>query len=387
MRRGSRARVVQLLATGNVGGAQGSVTDLMLRLDPARFDVEAVFLTHGPAVERMRQLQLPVTVLEETDDQAAVRDLASHLRDRDVDLVHAHMFRAELLGARAARLAGTPVVVATAHSSRVRSPEDITALAAETPLIDHLIAPSEAIVAKLRREGRGGAEISVIPNGVDLHRFGADGSDVQRTAVRASFGIPSDAFLVGVVARLEPEKGHRYLLIAWPEIARAVPHAWLLLVGDGSLTDALRAQTLALPSAARRRVAFAGAQIDVGALTRSLDLAVLPSLREAQGIALLEAMAARVPAVASRVGGVPETIRDGVDGLLVPPAEPAVLAEVVIRVARDPALRERLAVAGRGRVENRFSLHASVSRVESVYLDELDRARQPFGMVTPVSSS
>jgi glycosyltransferase involved in cell wall biosynthesis len=371
----SRHRVVQLLATGNVGGAQVSATELMLRLERSRFDVEAISLTEGPALDRMRELQLPVTVLDETDDSAAVRALASHLRDREVDLLHAHMFRAELLGARAARLAGTPAVVATVHSSRVRSPADIAALAAETPLIDHLIAPSEAIAAKLGREGRGSVRISVIPNGVDLHRFGQPRSAEERTAIRASLGIPADAFAVGAVARLEPEKGHRYLLAAWPEIAEAVPGAWLLLIGSGSMTDALRAQTLSLAPPACRRVAFVGEQTDVVALTQSLDLAVLPSLREAQGIALLEAMAARVPVVASRVGGIPETIRDGVDGLLVPPADSDALAGAIVRVARNVGLRDRLAVAGRRRVEDRFSVDDAVRRVAATYLAELSRAQ------------
>ena len=157
------------------------------------------------------------------------------------------------------------------------------------------------------------------------------------------------------MARLEPEKGHRYLLAAWPEIAQAVPNAWLLLVGDGSLTDALRAQALALPPAARGRVVFAGGQTDVVAMTQALDLAVLPSLREAQGIALLEAMAASVPVVASRVGGIPETIRDGIDGLLVPAADPDALAAAIVRLAHDAALRERLVASGRRRVEDHFS--------------------------------
>ncbi len=381
MRLERRHRIVQLLATGKVGGAQGSVTDLMLRLDPAKFAVEAVSLTDGPAVDRMRQLDLPVTILDQTDDHAAVRALAAHLRERNADLLHAHMFRAELLAARAARLAATPVVVATVHSSRIRSPQDIAALAAETPLVDHLIAPSEAIAAKLRAEGRASAPITVIPNGVDLDRFGAHQSiaerTVTRTAGRAALGIPADAFLIGVVARLEPEKGHRYLLGAWPEIAQAVPNAWLVVIGDGSLTDALRAQARALPPAARGRVVFGGGQTDVVAMTQSLDLAVLPSLREAQGIALLEAMAARVPAVASRVGGIPETIRDGVDGLLVPPATPAALAETIVRLAHDPGLRVRLAAKGRLRVEDRFSLDGSVQRIEALYLEELAKAAHP----------
>lgn len=369
----SPRRVVQLLATGNVGGAQGSVTDLMLRLDPSRFAVEAVSLTDGPAIDRMRELHLPVTVLEEPNDQDVVRALAAHLRERETDLLHAHMFRAERLGARAAHVAGTPAMVATVHSSRVRSPGDVAALAAETPLVDHLIAPSEAIAAKIRREGRASVPITVIPNGVDLERFGAHRSNTEPVAIRATLGIPADAFLVGAVARLEPEKGHRYLLMAWPEIARALPDARLLLVGEGSLGAVLRAQASSLAAPAREHVVFAGGQTDVVALTQALDLAVLPSLREAQGIALLEAMAARVPVVASAVGGIPETIWDWRDGLLVPPADPDALAAAVIRVSRDAGMRRSLSAAGRRRVEDRFDILESVRRIEAIYLEELTR--------------
>jgi len=188
-------------------------------------------------------------------------------------------------------------------------------------------------------------------------------------------GIPPDAFLIGVVARLEPEKGHRYLLEAMPAIVNAVPNAWLLLAGEGSQTDALRAQASSLPLAAGQRVVIAGFQTDIEAVTQALDVAVLPSLREAQGLALLEAMAARRPVVASAVGGIPETIRDGMDGLLVPPADPAALAAAVIRLARDAELRDRLAASGRRRVEERFSVTASVRQVEAIYDEELVRAR------------
>jgi glycosyltransferase involved in cell wall biosynthesis len=362
-----------------VGGAQGSVTDLMLRLDPSRFAVEAVSLTDGPATDRMRQLQLPVTVVDETDDQVASRALAAHLRDRRADVLHAHMFRAELLGARAARLAGTPSMVATVHSSRVRSASEISALAAENALFDRLIAPSEAIADKLRSEGRGAVPITIIPNGVDLDRFGAHRSIAGRKKLRAAVGIPAEAFLIGVVARLEPEKGHRFLLAAWPEIARAMPNAWLLLVGDGSLGSVLRGHASSLAAQAGRRVIFAGGQTDVAAVTEALDLAVLPSLREAQGIALLEAMAAGVPVIASAVGGVPETIRDGVDGLLVPPADPDALSSAVLRLSQDVGMRQGLAVASRRRVEDRFDVVESVQKMETVYLEELARtAPQPF---------
>ena len=368
-----RSRVLQLLATGGTGGAQESAVALLLHLDRSQVEVEAVCLEGGRTVERLRELGIRVTVIPPQDDESTVRVLAAYLRRREIDLLHAHLFRAELLGTRAAQAAGTPVVVATAHSSRVRSPADIATLAAVTPSIDRLIAPSAAIAAKVRAEGRGGAEITVVPNGVDLDRFSPHRSIQETARVRASLGVPAEAFLIGVVARLEPEKGHRYLLEALPPILNAVPNAWMLLVGEGSQTDALRAQAHSLPIPARERVVIAGFQTDIGALTQALDVAVLPSLREAQGLALLEAMAAQRPVVASAVGGIPETVRDGVDGLLVPPTDPQALAAAIVRLARDARLRDRLAASGRRRVEDRSSVTASVRRVEAIYEEELVR--------------
>jgi len=370
----SRTRVLQLLATGGTGGAQESAIAVLLHLDQSRFEVEAVFLSDGRTVQRIRELGIPVTVIPSQDDESTVRELVAHLRRREIDLLHAHLFRAELLGARAAEAAGTPVVVATAHSSRVRSASDIAALAAVTPSIRRLIVPSAAIAAKVHAEGRGAAEITVVPNGVDLDRFSLHRSSQDMAKVRAALGIRPDAFLIGVVARLEPEKGHRYLLEALPAIADAVPNAWLLLVGEGSQADALRAQAGSLPLAARHRVVIAGFRTDIEAVTQALDVAVLPSLREAQGLALLEAMAARRPVVASAVGGIPETIRDGMDGLLVPPGDPDALAAAVTRLARDAELRDRLAASGRRRVEDRFSVIASVRHVEAIYEEELVQA-------------
>jgi glycosyltransferase involved in cell wall biosynthesis len=369
-----RRRVVQLLATGHVGGAQGSAIDLMRALDPGEFAAEAVSLTDGPAVDRMRRLGMTVTVLDEPDDGVAVRRLAAYLRVRRTDVLHAHMFRAELLGARAARLAGTPAMVATVHSSRVRSAQDVAVLAALNPLFDHLIAPSEFIARKLRREGRGAVPTTVVPNGIELERFAR--KPAARRATRISLGVPLEAFLVGVVARLEPEKGHRHLLAAWPAVAKAIPDAWLVIVGTGSLDASLRAQAQALPVEMAHQIVFSADQTDVPALTAALDLAVLTSLREAQGIVLLEAMASGVPIVASAVGGITETVRHGRNGLLVPRADPAALAAAVIDLAHDAPMRHRFGVAGRRRVEDHFSLDASVRRVAAVYEQVLSDPRE-----------
>jgi glycosyltransferase involved in cell wall biosynthesis len=261
--------------------------------------------------------------------------------------------------------------MATVHSSRVRSAEDVATLAALTPVLDRLIVPSASIAAKVRAEGRGGTPLSIIPNGVDLARF-----DLAETAcaLRREFNIPADAPLLGVVARLEPEKGHRYLIEAMPAIVRGAPETWLVIVGEGSLDAELRAQAAALPDLARKRIVFTGRREDVAAITGEIDVAVLPSLREAQGISILEAMAHRRPVVASAVGGIPEVLTDGLDGILVPPADPAALAEACVRLASSSELRRQLGEAGRVTVEARFSLDAMVRGYEGAYDEELARA-------------
>jgi glycosyltransferase involved in cell wall biosynthesis len=366
-----RPRILQLLATGGNGGAQESYTGLLLRLDRSRYDVRALSLSAGSAVQRLRALGLPVDVLDPTDDEVAVRELASWLRHNEIDLVHAHMFRAEVIGTRAALAAGTPVIMATVHSSRVRSPGDIAQLAALTPRMDRLIVPSTSIERKVRGEGREAARFAVIPNGVDLERFAAP---LPACGMRDEFGIPRQAPLIGVVARLEPEKGHRFLIQAMPSIHAIAPDAWLAIVGEGSEADALRAEAASLGDAVSERIVFTGRRDDVSALTADLTVAALPSLREAQGISILEAMARRRPVVASAVGGIPEVITDGVDGLLVPPADPDALAAAIGSLLTDDAFRERIGEEGYRTVAERFSIDAQVKQIEVVYDEELARA-------------
>jgi glycosyltransferase involved in cell wall biosynthesis len=372
-----RPRILQLLATGGTGGAQESYTGLMLRLDRSRYEVRALSLSEGSAVQRLRRLGVAVAVIEEPDDEAAVRELAAWLRREEIDLVHAHMYRAEVIGTRAAVAAGVPVIMATVHSSRVRSAADTELLASLTPSMDRLIVPSKAIEHKVRCEGRDAARFAVIPNGVDLSRFA---TPPPRCGIRDELRIPASAPLLGVVARLEAEKGQRFVIDAMATILEAVPAARLLIVGEGSEADALRARAASLGRLVASRVCFTGRREDVSAIIGDLDVAVLPSLREAQGISILEAMARRVPVVASAVGGIPEVITSGLDGLLVPPGEPAALADAVVQLLVDERLRRRIGEAGYRTVAERFSIDAQVRRIEAVYDEELARAGVPAGV-------
>jgi glycosyltransferase involved in cell wall biosynthesis len=362
-----RIRIVELVATGTSGGAQEHVFNLISRIDRKRYDVSVLALSSGPGVRRLERTGVSVCVLDEMTDAEAIDAVAAHLAAVNADVVHNHMYRAEVIGTQAAwalAAAGRrrPLVVGTVHSSRVRSDEDRDLIRRLTPRMDHLIAVSRAIVRKLEDEGRVGAPISLIYNGVDLARY--DEPQVCCT-LQSEYSIPDGAPIVGVVARLEPEKGHPTLLDAWPRVLASVPNAHLLIVGEGSQRERLEAQAAALGLLGS--ATFTGRRDDVPAVTAALDVAVLPSYREAQGLSILEAMALSRPVVASAVGGIPEMIEDGRTGLLVPPRDPDALAAAIVRLLRDHPYADTLGRAGRELVHERFCVELMVRAVESIY--------------------
>ncbi len=364
---GGRVRVVEILATGTNGGAQEHLYSLLSRLDPNRYDASVIALSGGSAVRKLQRAGVPVTVVEDPDDATATGIVATLLADINPDVIHSHMYRAELVGTRAAIALGAaghrrPYIVSTVHSSRIRSEEDRRVLQILTPQIDQLIAVSEAIEAKIRDEGRVGAPVRLIYNGVDLAQYD---ETAPCCTFREQYGIEPDAVVVGVVARLEPEKGHPTLLEAWPAVLHAVPNAALLVVGEGSRRAELEQQAARLRIA--HRVTFTGRRDDVPSVTAALDVAVLPSYREAQGLSILEAMALSRPVVASRVGGIPEVIEDGVSGLLVPPHDAPALAGAIIRLLTNHPLADMIGRAGHDVVHARFCIGLMVRAVESIY--------------------
>jgi glycosyltransferase involved in cell wall biosynthesis len=320
-----------------------------------------------------------VLVIDDPDDAIAVGALAAHLAGIRPDVIHNHMYRAELVGTRAAIALGEiglrrPYVVSTVHSSRVRSAEDREQLRRLTPDMDRLIAVSRSIVAKLGDEGRldAGPPVDLIYNGVDLQRY-----DHQEPCctLRDEYGMEPGAQIVGVVARLEPEKGHPTLLEAWPAVLRAAPDAYLLVIGEGSQREALERQARDLRIA--HRVVFTGRRDDVPAVTAALDVAVLSSYREAQGLSILEALALARPVVASNVGGIPEMIEDGVTGLLVEPHDTDALAQAISRLLVDHPYADMLARQGHDMVHDRFCIELMVEAVEAIYEEGARTVRVP----------
>jgi glycosyltransferase involved in cell wall biosynthesis len=346
-------------------------------LDRSRYDASVVSLSGGSAIRRIQRLGIPVHVLDEPDDAIAVGALATFLADAGAEIVHNHMYRAELVGTRAAIALGEaghqrPYVIGTVHSSRIRSDEDRAVLRRLTPRMDHLIAVSRAIAHKIADERPSTVPVSLIHNGVDLQRY-----DHQEPCctLREEYAMAPSAQIVGVVARLEPEKGHPTLIDAWPLVLRAVPEAYLLVVGEGSRREALEAQVAERGIA--DRVIFTGRRDDIPAVTAALDVAVLPSYREAQGLTILEAMALSRPVVASNVGGIPEMVEDGQTGLLVPPHDAPALAAAIVRLLTDHPYADLLAKGGHDLVHVRFCVELMVSAVEDLYDEGVAAVRLP----------
>ena len=377
---GGRVRVVEIMATGTNGGAQEHVFALASRLCSDRYDVRVISLSHGSSVRRMQKAGIETSVIDEPDDRLAVRALAEELAAFEPEVVHNHMYRAEVVGTLAALHLGEngcrrPAVISTVHSSRVRCVDDREKLRQLTPLMDRLIVVSRAIERKIAEEGRKGAPVSLIYNGVDLQRYN---HQQPCCTLHEEYGIDSEGPIVGVVARLEAEKGHRTLIDAWPDVLAAVPSAWLLIIGEGSERDSLESQAQSL--GIEHRVVFTGRREDVPAVTAALDISVLPSYREAQGLSVLEAMALSRPVVASAVGGIPEMIEDGVTGLLVPPHDREALAAAIVRLLTDHPLADMIARAGHNLVHDRFCIELMIESISSLYDEAALKMRQSEGV-------
>ena len=364
---GRRIRVVEVLATGTNGGAQEHLHSLVTRIDKARYDVSVVALSAGSAVRKLVKAGVPVLVIDDPDDTIAVGALAAYLAEVRADVVHAHMYRAESVATRAVIALGEagqrkPYVVATIHSSRIRSAEDQQHLRELTPYMDRLIAVSRAIEHKLCDEQRTTVPVSLIYNGVDLERY-----DTQEACctLPEEYGMEPGSQIVGVVARLEPEKGHPTLLEAWPAVLRVCPDTYLLIVGEGSRRDALEAQARVLRIA--HRVVFTGRRDDVPAVTAALDVAVLPSYREAQGMVILEAMALLATGRGLERGRDPRDDRGREDGSPRAAARPRGAGGRDRPLLTNHPLADTLGRAGHDMVHDRFCIQLMVGAIESIY--------------------
>jgi glycosyltransferase involved in cell wall biosynthesis len=348
-----------------VGGGELSMLDLLRGLDRRRWAPALVVPEDGAVAARGRDLGLPIHVVPlptlRRPGYATVRSvrmLGRLARATGAALIHANGSRAMAYGGLAGRSTGRPAI----WHVRIAESDGVVDRALYL-LATGVIATSDAVA---RRFCRAAGKVRLVPNGIDLARFTPR---APSPALRAALGVPPSSRLVLSIGRFVPEKGHRHLLESATRIERVKPGVHWVLVGSGELEEPLRdqARRLGLES----RVRFTGWRDDIPDVLALADVFVLPSENEGFGRVAVEAMAMARPVVAAAVGGVPEIVRDGETGILVPPSDPAALAAAVRSLLDDPARAARLGAAGRARAQSRFSLTAHVDGVERVYAEVL----------------
>jgi len=284
------------------------------------------------------------------------------------DVLHLHSrIGADVMGGIAGRLAKVPVV----HSRRVDNPEPRWRVALKYRLHDRVIAISQGIGQVLLAAGLPAHKLRVVRSAVDFQAFGGP-RDRRILEERLGLGLPAQAPVIGVVAQLIPRKGHHFLIRALPPLVTEFPALRVLFFGQGP--EATNLEMAINAAGLGDQVHLCGFRADLPELLPCLDLLVHPATMEGLGVSLLQASSAGVPVIASRVGGIPEAVREGVNGLLVPPGDVAALGAAIARLLRDPDLARRLGRGGRVLMSAEFSIPAMVEGNLAVYR-ELTGAR------------
>lgn len=322
-----------------------------------------------PYVERCAAKGLAVEEVRthgEADPVGAAR-LRRLIRSWRPDVVHMHTSHAHTLGVAAARTSGRgarTVVSRRVDFSIYRNALRLSWLKYRFG-VDRYVAISRGVRDQMVRDGIPAGRIRIVHSGIDLARF----EGVEPAAVRAEFGFPPGTRIVLDVAAFGWHKAQEFLVRATPEILRRHPGTRVLLVGEGECEPRVRAEAAAL--GLEREIVFTGFRTDVPSLLAACDVFVMCSVLEGLCTSLLDALALRRPAVGSAVGGIPEVLLDGVTGLLVPPRDPAALADAVCRVLGDAELAARLGGEGRRHVEREFTVDSMVEGTLGVYRELL----------------
>ncbi len=371
-----RIRILLLVDSMVVGGAEQVVADLATHLDPRRFAVTVCTTREeGPLAPALRTAGVPVMVigrLSRWDIGGAVR-LWRYLRRGRFDVLHAHKFGSNVWARLLGRSCGIAVVIAHEHSwdYRTKGMGRVRALTDRilTRFCDVVVTPSNADRRAWERViGVAPRKLVTIHNGVAAPRSHSD-------SLRREYSLPEGAVVIGAVGRLETQKGYDLLLRAFALLGDQQPQARLVLIGDGG--ERARLEALARDLSIADRVILSGYRYAASGFMTQFDVFASASKWEGLPLALIEAMSVGRPVIATRVGGVPEVVVDGETGLLTPNGDVERFAERLEQVVADPALRERLGRNARARYRTLFTVERMVGDTEDLYLTLLNAAASP----------
>ena len=311
----------------------------------------------------------------------AIWRLTHILHAEKVDILHTHTLLPNFYGRVAALLAGVPIRIATLHSGgndwinkRSYWMERLT-----RSLTTQYVAVSKVPAELFEHTFGMDSRLAIIPNGVDIDKF--QHVKIDRNAKRRSLGLsPTDIILINI-GRINAAKGQEYLIKAVGRLTKRYPNLKLLIVGDiyGDWKLVERLKSLIHQSQLEEHVQLLGSRTDIPELLAISDVFVFPSLHEAQPVALLEAMAAGLPIVASRIPAIQETLEDGREALLVPPGDSEAIAVAVEELIADPIYARDLALKAQGKVRKQHSIESTVAAYDNLYRFLLNRVNKGRG--------
>lgn len=363
-----KINVLQLVEGMNWGGAETKLVELIAHMDRDRFNTTVCSLGMGDRIkDKFDELGIPFVSLARRGriDPSLILEVRKLIRQRQIDVVMTTLFYADVVGALASAISPNKAVFSW---ETISAPEwllthRLWAYRFAMRFCSKVVSVSNATADWLvEKRGLARDKVTVIPYGVDLDLF-QDG--VENQALKRQLGFNADDMLVGVVARLHPQKGHRYFIDAARLIANEFANARFVLIGDGDLREDLEKQVA--DAGLTKVFSFLGFRNDVRDLLSTLDVFVLPSLYEGLPNVILEAMATSLPVVATAVDGSVELVDNGKTGFLVEPKQPQALSEAISELLRNESLRKSCGVAGRKKVEQEFSLSQQVRNFQDLY--------------------
>ena len=357
-------RIVHIVSSLKVGGMEHFVVRLAAGQRASGLCPSVLALQGGPLREEAARLGVETDVLGGRNRVLRAFKAVAALRRLCPDIVHGHNATSLQYSLLAKRFTRAKVVITCHGRGKADHREPAPELWAR---VDRVVCVSEA-VARDAPTAVPEDRLCVVRNGVD-----AAAPTLSREAARSTLGLGAE-FTAIIVARIDRLKGHETLLRAWADVLRAHPSAVLLIVGDGSERQAMEQLAVELGITGRRAtigkeggVRFLGFRSDVADLLAAADLFVLPSLSEGLPLSILEAMSHGLPIVATDVGGIPELITEGIEGLLVRPKDGAGLAWAIGRIAASEQLRDTLGSNGRRRVKSEFSFDEMRRQYDAIY--------------------
>lgn len=355
-----------------VGGAETLLLSIAEKIDKNNFNFIIAYTSGGILADEYKKAGAEVVRFDTAAqmDIIAINKLIKLIKARNVDIVHSHQMRYDFLGSIASRLSKTPFIF-TRHQSISDYPinyfKKTIFLAIDSfvavKLADRIAAVSKFIADDLKaKEGVPEGKASIIYSGLDLKRYG---KDIKAGNIRKEFSIDPGAPLIGTVGRINIEKAHDLFLKAAVEVLKEAPEARFIIAGDGPLRE--KQEKLAEKLGIGTKVVFTGYRKDIPAVIADLDIFALSSVTESLGIVNLEAMAMGKPVVSFDVGGVSELVVDKETGLLVPPKDAKALAKAIVGLINNKEAARNMGLAGRKRVEENFTLDATVSKYMALY--------------------